>query len=121
MPGDFELAVELYISPIDFPLVSIGQEVSFIFDGWPAFVFAGWPGTYFGTFKGKIAAIDNNISSNGKYRILVAEDQSFKPWPVALRPGSGAKGIALLNTVPVWYELWRQLNGFPPDFYKPEA
>lgn len=121
MPGEYELAVELYISPIDFPLVAIGQEVSFIFDGWPAFVFAGWPGTYFGTFKGKIAAIDNNISSNGKYRILVAEDQTFKPWPFALRPGSGAKGIALLNTVPVWYELWRQLNGFPPDFYKPEA
>lgn len=121
MPGEYELAVELYISPIDFPLVDIGQEVSFIFDGWPAFVFAGWPGTYFGTFKGKIAAIDNNISSNGKYRILVAEDQTFKPWPFALRPGSGAKGIALLNTVPVWYELWRQLNGFPPDFYKPEA
>jgi len=121
MPGEYELAVELYISPIDFPLVTIGQEVSFIFDGWPAFVFAGWPGTYFGTFKGKIAAIDNNISSNGKYRILVAEDQTFKPWPFALRPGSGAKGIALLNTVPVWYELWRQLNGFPPDFYKPEA
>jgi hypothetical protein len=31
--------------------------------------------------------------------------------------GSGARGVALLNSVPVWYELWRQLNGFPPDYY----
>jgi membrane fusion protein, adhesin transport system len=121
VPGDYELAVELYVSPIDFPLIGIGQEVSFIFDGWPAFVFSGWPGTYFGTFKGKIFAIDKDISSNGKYRVLVAEDRSFKPWPKALRPGSGAKGIALLNTVLVWYELWRQLNGFPPDFYNSEV
>jgi hypothetical protein len=22
-----------------------------------------------------------------------------------------------LGTVPVWYEVWRQLNGFPPDYY----
>jgi hypothetical protein len=32
--------------------------------------------------------------------------------------GSGASGIALLNDVPIWYELWRQLNGFPPDYYE---
>jgi hypothetical protein len=22
----------------------------------------------------------------------------------------------MLNNVPIWYELWRQLNGFPPDY-----
>jgi membrane fusion protein, adhesin transport system len=37
-----------------------------------------------------------------------------------LRVGSGARGFALLNDVPIWYELWRQLNGFPPNFYKPQ-
>jgi hypothetical protein len=31
--------------------------------------------------------------------------------------GSGVMGIALLGDVPIWYELWRQLNGFPPDMY----
>jgi adhesin transport system membrane fusion protein len=36
---------------------------------------------------------------------------------LALRVGSGAEGIALLNNVPLWYEVWRQLNGFPPDYY----
>ncbi|MEY2949420.1 MAG: HlyD family secretion protein [Saprospiraceae bacterium] len=118
IPGFYELAVELYINPMDLPLIELEQEVRFIFDGWPAFVFSGWPGSFFGTFKGNVKAIDNNISSNGKYRILIAEDASQKPWPKQLRPGSGAQGIALLNNVPIWYEIWRQLNGFPPEFYK---
>jgi hypothetical protein len=33
--------------------------------------------------------------------------------------GTGAQGIALLKDVPIWYELWRNINGFPPDYYKP--
>jgi hypothetical protein len=24
----------------------------------------------------------------------------------------------MLNDVPVWYEIWRQLNGFPPSLYE---
>jgi hypothetical protein len=32
--------------------------------------------------------------------------------------GAGAQGIALLNDVPLWYELWRNINGFPADFYE---
>lgn len=117
MPSDYELAVEIYVDPMDLPLLNMGQEVRFIFDGWPAFIFSGWPGFSFGTFSGQIVAIDNMISDNGQYRILVAPINSEKPWPDALRPGSGAQSIALLNNVPVWYEIWRQLNGFPPDFY----
>lgn len=121
LPAEYELAVELYIRPVDFPLVKKGSDVRFIFDGWPAFIFSGWPGTSFGTFHGQIVAIDNIISSNGKYRILVAPDENDKQWPADLRPGSGAQGIALLNRVPLWYEIWRQLNGFPPNYYDPEA
>ena len=116
-PANLKLAVELFIRSMDLPLINEGQKVRFIFDGWPAFIFSGWPGFSFGTYSGQVVAIDNNISQNGKYRILVnAADE--KEWPKALRIGSGAQGIALLNTVPVWYELWRQLNGFPPDFYE---
>jgi multidrug efflux pump subunit AcrA (membrane-fusion protein) len=117
MPAKYDLAVELYIKPMDLPLVTLGQEVRFIFDGWPAFVFSGWPGQSFGTYQGEVVAIDNNISPNGRYRILVGPARNALEWPTALRPGSGAQGIALLNDVPVWYEIWRQLNGFPPDFY----
>lgn len=117
MPKDFELAVELYVKPLDFPLISLGQKVFFLFDGWPAIVFSGWPGASFGTFYGEVWAIDNVISENGEYRILV-RPAGDKTWPTALRPGSGAQGIALLKNVPLWYELWRQLNGFPPEYYQ---
>jgi len=117
MPADYELAVELYIKPMDLPLIHFGQEVRFIFDGWPAFIFSGWPGQSFGTYRGSVFAIDNTISENGEYRILVAPEETEKEWPVELRPGSGAQGIALLNNVPLWYEIWRRLNGFPPDYY----
>lgn len=118
VPMDYDLAVELFIKPMDFPLIRHGQEVRFIFDGWPAFIFSGWPGQSFGTYRGRIVAIDNVISPNGMYRTLVAPDDKFEPWPEALRPGSGANGIALLNNVPLWYEIWRRLNGFPPDYYQ---
>lgn len=121
VPFDVQLAVELYVRPMDLPLVFPGQEVRFIFDGWPAFIFSGWPSQSFGTYSGKVFAIDRTISSNGKYRVLVAADTEEKPWPEALQIGSGAQGIALLENVPLWYELWRQLNGFPPDFYRPEV
>lgn len=94
-----------------------GAQVRFLFDGWPTVVFSGWPQLTYGTFGGRVQAVDNHISENGKYRVLVAETSEEK-WPDELRLGSGAQGIALLNTVPVWYEIWRQLNGFPPDYYK---
>lgn len=117
-PADYQLAVEMYVKPLDLPLMSVGHEVRFIFDGWPAFFFSGWPGVSLGTFGGKVFAIDRNISANGKFRVLIAPNENDHPWPTALQPGGGAKGIALLNNVPVWYELWRVLNGFPPDLYE---
>jgi membrane fusion protein, adhesin transport system len=116
--ADYELAVEMYVKPLDLPLLSVGEHVRFIFDGWPAFFFSGWPGVSLGTFGGEIVAMDRNISANGKFRVLVQPKKGDMPWPKALQPGGGASGIALLNNVPVWYELWRVLNGFPPDFYK---
>ncbi len=117
MPARFDLAVELYVRPMDMPLVRKDNKVRFMFDGWPSIVFSGWPNSSYGTFGGRVVALDNFISPNGKYRILVAPDTDDRPWPDALRVGSGAIGFALLRDVPVWYELWRQLNGFPPDLY----
>ena len=120
MPAKYDLAVAMYVQPLDLPLLSRGQKVRFMFDGWPSVVFSGWPGVSFGTFGGKVVAIDNFISPNGKYRILVAPDPDDHPWPQALRVGAGANGIALLKDVPIWYEIWRKLNGFPPDYYQYE-
>ena len=117
MPARFDLAVELYVRPMDMPLITKGQKVRFMFDGWPSIVFSGWPNRSYGTFGGQVAAIDNFISPNGKYRILVAPDTNDQPWPDAIRVGGGAIGFALMSDVPIWYELWRQINGFPPDLY----
>jgi len=91
VPDNVQLAVELFIEPMDLPLVSKGQKIRFVFDGFPAIVFSGWPQSSYGTFGGKVAAIENSVSSNGKFRILVTEDTTEKNgpiycgWVVALR------------------------------------
>jgi hypothetical protein len=72
----------------------------------------------YGTFGGEIVAIENFISANGKYRVLIAPDKNEAKWPKLLSVGSGAETIALLHTVPIWFEVWRTLNGFPPNYYK---
>lgn len=117
MPARYDLAVAMYVRPLHLPLISMGQHVRIQFDGWPAVVFSGWPNTSYGTYGGKVVAIDNFISDNGKYRLLVAPDPTDHPWPQALRVGSGTNNMVLLNDVPLWYELWRLVNGFPPDYY----
>ncbi|MCD8415788.1 HlyD family efflux transporter periplasmic adaptor subunit [Tenacibaculum dicentrarchi] len=121
MPSVYDLAVEMYIKPIDLPLIHINEEVRVQFDGWPAIVFSGWPNMSSGTYEAKIIAIENFISSNGKYRALIVPNNDEQPWPKAIRVGSGAKTIALLENVPIWYELWRQINSFPPNFYQPNT
>jgi multidrug efflux pump subunit AcrA (membrane-fusion protein) len=118
VPKNTDYAVEMYVRPVDLPLVVPGQNVRFIFDGFPAIIFAGgWPDQSFGTFPGKIRAVENNIDDKGTFRVIVVEDPKDKKWPKQIKMGAGAQGIALLNDVPLWYELWRNINGFPADFY----
>ena len=85
------LAAELYIEPMDIPLLQVGRRVCLQSDGWPALVFSGWSGTSFGSFGGTVAVI-YNIDSLGKYRILVTPDPAQEPWPQPLRVGSGVYG-----------------------------
>lgn len=117
-PQHFETAVELWISPVNNPLVHEGENVRIIFDGWPAFVVSGWSQMSTGLFDGTITSIDPAVQENGKFRVWVTP-QPGSNWPTMLRMGGGARGILLLNDVPLIYELWRILNGFPPDFYTP--
>lgn len=117
LPARHDLAVELYIDPMDQPLIQKGRKVRFLFDGWPSIVFSGWPNMSFGTYGGIVYNMDPYVNDQGKYRVLVVPDPEEPDWPEPLRIGAGAKGIALLDDVPVWYEMWRQLNGFPPNFY----
>jgi len=118
VPNRLDYAVEMYVRPVDLPLINIGQKVRFMFDGFPAIVFSGWPDNSYGTFGGKVVAYESSISSNGLFRVLVAEDKNDREWPKQLKIGSGSQGIALMKDVPIWYELWRNINGFPPDYYK---
>ncbi len=118
MPAVYDLAVQMYVRPIDLPLFEKGQKVMMQFDGWPAIIFSGWPGISFGTYEGEVLAIDNFISTNQLYRVLVKPKQSSHPWPEQLRVGAGVRTLTLLKNVSVWYEIWRQINGFPPDYYK---
>ena len=120
MPEQYDLAVETYVRPIDLPLLHIGEKVRIQFDGWPAIVFSGWPNLSYGTYGAKVVAIENFISDKGLYRVLLAPDETDHEWPKAIRVGSGARTIALLEDVPIWFELWRQLNSFPPNYYQPE-
>lgn len=121
MPSGYELAVETFIQPIDLPLLHVGEKVRVQFDGWPAIVFSGWPNVSYGTYGAKVVAIENFISDNGKYRVLLAPDMSENKWPSAIRVGSGAHTMALLEDVPIWFELWRKVNGFPPNYYQPKS
>lgn len=118
MPANYDIAVETYISPNDFPLIQKGEKVRVWFDGWPTIVFSGWPNLSYGTFGGKVVAIENFISDNGKYRVLIAPDSKEEKWPKQLSIGSGAQTMALLDNVPIWFEIWRTLNGFPPNYYQ---
>jgi multidrug efflux pump subunit AcrA (membrane-fusion protein) len=121
VPNKIDYAVELFVEPMDLPLVNLKQKVRFMFDGFPAIVFSGWPNASYGTFSGEVVAIENSVSPNGKFRVLVKEDMEYKKrWPKELKIGTGTQGIALLKNVSVWYELWRNINGFPPDYYNPK-
>jgi multidrug resistance efflux pump len=122
MPTNYDLAVETFVQPLDLPLLHVGEKVRIQFDGWPAIIFSGWPNASYGTYGASIVAVETFISPNGKYRVLLAPDKEEDyNWPPGLRAGAGAYTISLLEDVPVWYELWRNLNGFPPNYYTPNT
>ncbi|MEA5139513.1 HlyD family secretion protein [Arcicella rigui] len=119
-----EMAVELYVKAMDVPLITEGREVRLQFEGWPSLVFSGWPSATVGTFGGIVKVIDRIDNSKGEYRLLIVPKihKGEQEWPKQLRMGSGVVGWVMLNDVPVWYEIWRQLNAFPPTLkQEPEA
>ncbi len=121
VPETSDRAVELWINGNDVPLVSVGREVRLQFEGWPAVQFAGWPSVAVGTFGGEVISTDATDDGKGKFRVLVRETPD-QPWPEEqfLRQGARTNGWILLNEVSLGYEMWRQLNGFPPALSSPE-
>jgi multidrug efflux pump subunit AcrA (membrane-fusion protein) len=116
VPATLQPAVELLVRGVDAPLIESGRKVRLQFEGWPAVQFIGWPSVAVGTFGGMVSLVDPTDSGNGRFRMLIVQDPNDMPWPDErwLRQGVRAKGWVLLEKVPLWYELWRQLNGFPP-------
>lgn len=108
-------AVELYVKGLDMPLIYTGAKVRLQFEGWPAVQFSGWPAVSVGSFGGIVTTVDPSVSPNGLFRVLIVQDPD-EVWPSShyLRFGARARGWIMFNTVNVGYELWRQLNSFPP-------
>jgi len=110
-------AVELWVSGIDAVLITPGRHARLQFEGWPAIQFAGWTELAVGTFGGTVAFVDSTDDGKGKFRVLIVPDQADRPWPSErfLRQGVRVNGWVMLNRVTMAYELWRQLNAFPPQ------
>ncbi len=138
IPDTNEYVVELWIDGNDMPLVQErrldtdgnvvkpGSPVRLQFEGWPAIQFVGWPSVAVGTFGGEVIFVDAIDNGKGMFRVLVAaqpdrmkeEDGSERviEWPKSpiMRQGIQSQGWILLQRVPLWFEVWRELNGFPP-------
>jgi RND family efflux transporter MFP subunit len=119
VPDNVERALEIFIDGRDVALVREGAPVRIQFEGWPVIQVSGWPSVAVGTFSGHVIAIDASAQQNGRFRVLVEEDmEAGSPWPDRrfVRFGSKARAWVLLDTVSVGFEIWRQLNNFPPNF-----
>lgn len=116
VPETDQQVVELWVKGNDMPLLHVDDPVRLQFEGWPAVQFVGWPSVAVGTFGGRIILVDATDDGSGKFRLLVAPDPNDDPWPPKqyLRQGVRTNGWVLLKMVPLWFELWRQFNGFPP-------
>jgi adhesin transport system membrane fusion protein len=116
VPNTSARAVELFVDGNDAPLVEEGREVRLQFEGWPAVQFVGWPSVAVGTFPGRVDFVDSHGDGQGHFRVVVTPVEG-QEWPEEryLRQGVRAHGWVLLNEVSLGFELWRQLNGFPPS------
>lgn len=118
VPEAPERVVEIFVNGRDIALVQPGAKARIQFEGWPAVQFSGWPSKAIGTFGGIVSTVDPSAQPNGRFRVLISEDpDNVEPWPEEryVRFGASVRSWILLETVPVGYELWRQMNNFPPE------
>ncbi len=118
VPETQERVIEVFVDGRDVALVQAGEEARVEFEGWPSVQFSGWPSVAIGTFAGKVTTVDQVAQPDGRFRVLIAEDPgSGETWPEDrfARFGTVVRAWILLETVPVGYEIWRQLNNFPPE------
>ncbi|HXX75772.1 MAG TPA: HlyD family efflux transporter periplasmic adaptor subunit [Nitrospiraceae bacterium] len=117
-PASTDKAIEMMADGLDAPLLNVGRKVRILFYGIPAIPLPAWPEIMAGTFGGVIKVIDQVDDGKGNFRFWVVPDPDDRPWPPQehIRQGTKAMGWVILNRVPLWYELWRRFNLFPPDY-----
>lgn len=119
VPENSERVIEVFLDGRDVGLVYNGAPARLQFEGWPAVQFSGWPSVAVGTFAGEVVAVDQSAQVDGRFRVLIKERlvEGEEPWPDErfVRFGAAVQAFVLLDTVPVGYEIWRQLNNFPPE------
>jgi len=110
-------AIELFVKGNDIGLIYEGRKVRIQFEGWPAIQFSGWPSIAIGTFKGVVSSVDASASENNLFRVIIKKD-SDENWPDSrfVRHHTKVYGWVLMNKVSLIYEIWRQINNFPPTF-----
>lgn len=82
VPANSERVVEIFIDGRDVALVKPGDKTRIQFEGWPAVQFSGWPSVAIGTFGGQVIAVDQSAQTNGRFRVLIAEDKTEEHrWP----------------------------------------
>jgi multidrug efflux pump subunit AcrA (membrane-fusion protein) len=123
VPATESRVVEMLIDANDLPLVEKGSRTRLQFEGWPAIQFSGAPDLAYGTFSGVVTSVDPFDMNRGMFRLIISEDPSIEdgkwPPPSQLRQGIRVKGWVLLGRVAVGYEIWRRMNGFPPNRDRP--
>jgi multidrug resistance efflux pump len=119
VPESNDRAAELFVSSIGASLVQPGEQVQLQFSGFPALQFSGFPNASVGTFSGTVRFVNPVDDGTGRFRLLVVPDTSGNrpPWPSEnyLRQGASVQGSVLLSNVPLGYEIWRRMNGLPPQ------
>lgn len=123
VPESPQRVIEVFVDGRDIALVEPGKKARIQFEGWPVVQFSGWPSQAVGTFGGEVVSIDPSAQANGRFRVLIGEDPEEEPWPSEryIRFGATVRAWILLETVPVGYEIWRQLNNFPPELANPSS
>jgi multidrug efflux pump subunit AcrA (membrane-fusion protein) len=117
-PTSADKAVEMVAEGLDAPLLNPGRKVRMLFYGIPAIPLPAWPELMTGSFGGMIKVVDQVDDGKGNFRFWVVPDPDDRPWPDQshVRQGTKVMGWVILNRVPLWYELWRRFNLFPPDY-----
>ncbi|GGH66812.1 HlyD family secretion protein [Phaeocystidibacter marisrubri] len=113
-PTSDDRAVEIHVRAMDMPLLEEGHLAQIEFEGFPALAISGKPDLNFGTYSAHVAVVSQTPEAGGTFRILLRPSED---WPDRLPFGTGARAYILLDEVPVWYEIWRQINGFPAESY----